>query len=67
MHFDVITLDDVKADTNQLDRFIAKRKSRWPCDARVIHAHFAHDEIINLAAWRFARNKYSTISSLHTY
>ena len=30
-HFDVTTLDDVKADT---------------CDARVIHARFARDEII---------------------
>ena len=36
---------------------VAKRKSRWPCDARVIHARFARDEIINLAARRFARNK----------
>ena len=35
MHFDVTTLDDVKADTNQTrQRFIAKRKSRWR-DARV--------------------------------
>ena len=41
----------------KLDRFIAKRKSRWPCDACVIHARFARDEIINLAARRFARNK----------
>ena len=31
-------------------------KSRWPCDAFVIHARFVHDEIINLAARRFARN-----------
>ena len=31
-------------------------KSRWPCDAFVIHAHFVHDEIINVAARRFARN-----------
>ena len=37
------------------DRFIAKRKSRWPCDACVIHARFSRDEIINLAARRFAR------------
>ena len=36
------------------DRFIAKRKSRWPCDACVIHARFARNEIINLAARRFA-------------
>ena len=43
MHFDVTTLDDVKAEANQA----AKRKSRWPCDACVI----------NLAARRFARNK----------
>ena len=45
----------------KLDRFIAKRKSRWPCDASVIHARFARDEILNLAARRsaprFARNK----------
>ena len=41
------------------DRFIAKRKSRWPCDACVIHARFARDEILNLAARRFARNNYS--------
>ena len=34
----------------KLDRFIAKRKSRWPCDAWVIHARFARDEIINLAS-----------------
>ena len=44
----------------KLDRFIAKRKSGWPCDACVIHARFARDEIINLAARRsaprFARN-----------
>ena len=53
MHFDVTTLDDVKAEANQA----AKRKSRWPCDACVIHARFARDEIINLAARRFARNK----------
>ena len=38
------------------DTFIAKRKSRWPCDACVIHAHFTRDEIINLAARHFARN-----------
>ena len=37
-------------------RFIAKRKSRCPCDACVIHARFARDEIINLTARRFARN-----------
>ena len=42
----------------KLDRFIAKRKSRWPCDAWVIHARFARDEIINLAARRFARNDF---------
>ena len=35
--------------------YLAKRKSRWPCDACVIHARFARDEIINLAARRFAR------------
>ena len=44
-HFDVTTLDDVKADT---------------CDARVIHARFARDEIIKSPgshfAPRFARN-----------
>ena len=40
----------------KLDRFIAKTKSRWPYDARVIHARFARDEIINLTARRFARN-----------
>ena len=34
----------------KLDRFIAKRKSGWPCDACVIHARFARDEIINLAS-----------------
>ena len=42
------------------DTFIAKRKSRWPCDAYVINARFTRDEIINLAARhfapRFARN-----------
>ena len=42
------------------DTFIAKRKSRWPFDACVIHARFTRDEIINLAARhfapRFARN-----------
>ena len=38
------------------DTFIAKRKSRWPCDACVIHARFTRDEIINLAARHFARN-----------
>ena len=38
------------------DTFIAKRKSRWPCDACVIHARFTREEIINLAAWHFARN-----------
>ena len=42
----------------------AKRKSRWPCDARGIHARIARDEIINLAARRFAprlarKNKYA--------
>ena len=37
--------------------YLAKRKSRWPCDACVIHARFARDEIINLAVRRFARNK----------
>ena len=47
MCFDVTTLDDVKADTNQT----ANRKSRWPCDAREKHARFSRDEIINLA-WR---------------
>ena len=31
-------------------------KSRWPCDAFVIHARLVHDDIINLAARRFARN-----------
>ena len=51
MHFDVTTLDDVNAST-----IIAKRKSHWPCDACVIHARFARDEIINLAARGFARN-----------
>ena len=40
----------------KLDRFIAKRKSGWSCDARVINARFARDEIINLTARRFARN-----------
>ena len=44
----------------KLDRFIAKRKSGWPCDACVIHARFARGDIINLAtrrsAPRFARN-----------
>ena len=49
MHFDVTTLDDVKAPT-KLDRFVAKRKSRCPCDARGRQARFARDEIINLAA-----------------
>ena len=34
------------------DTFIAKRKSRWPCDACVIHARFTRDEIINLAPSR---------------
>ena len=43
----------------KLDRFTAKRKSRWPCDARVIHARFACDEITNLAARRFARDNIS--------
>ena len=31
-------------------RFIAKRESRWSCDARVIQARFERDEIINLAS-----------------
>ena len=31
-------------------------KSRWPCDAFVIHARLVHDDIINLAVRRFARN-----------
>ena len=31
-------------------------ESRWPCDAFVIHAGFVHDEIINLAVRRFAKN-----------
>ena len=39
---------------NSID-LLAKTKSRWPCDACVIHARFARDEIINLAARRFAR------------
>ena len=43
--FDVTTLDDVEADTNQ---------TRWPCDPRMIPARFARDEIINLAARRLA-------------
>ena len=34
------------------DTFIAKGKSRWPCDACVIHARFTREEIINLAARR---------------
>ena len=46
----------------KLDRFIAKRKSRWSCDAWVIHARFARDEIINLASrgilWWYHVNKY---------
>ena len=42
---------------DRIDRFLAKRKSRWRCDACVIHARFARDEIVNLAARRFARNK----------
>ena len=46
MCFDVTTLDDVKADTNQT----ANRKSRWPYDAREKHARFSRDEIINLAS-----------------
>ena len=49
MRFDVSTLDDVKADTNQT----GNRKSRCLCDPRGKHALFARDEIINLAA----RNK----------
>ena len=47
LHFDVTSQDDVKADTNQ---------TALPCDAREKNALFAHDEIINLAARRFARN-----------
>ena len=47
MHFDVTTQDDVEADTNQ---------TALRCDAREKHALFARDEIINLAARRFARN-----------
>ena len=31
-------------------------ESRRPCDAFVIHAGFVHDEIINLAVGRFAKN-----------
>ena len=61
MHFDVTTLDDVKADTNQ---------SRWPCDARVIHARFAHDEIITsrLGASRGIRIAHSYIlNSIRIY
>ena len=52
-NFGVTTLDDVKADTKQT----RKRKSSWPCDACGMHARFARDEIINLAAGRFARNE----------
>ena len=47
MHFDVTTLDDVKADTTKLEQFIAKRISRWPWDTRVIQAR---EEIIKLAS-----------------
>ena len=38
----------------KLDRFIAKRKSRWPYHGRVIHARLARDEIINLAFVTFS-------------
>ena len=52
MRFDISTLDDVKADTNQtptkLNRFRANRKSRCPCDPRGKHARFARNEIIKL-------------------
>ena len=37
MHFDVTSWMTSRRTTNQ----IAKRKSRWHCDARVIHSRFA--------------------------
>ena len=48
-----------------LGNSIAKRKSR--CDAHVIHARFARDEAINLAARQFARNQAKEVlESLNT-
>ena len=55
MHLTSLLWMTSRRTSTKLDRFIAKRKSRWPCDACVVHARFARDEIINLAARRSAR------------
>ena len=50
-----------------IDRcIIAKGKSRWPYDARVIHARFGRDEILNLGGRRFARNQFLLHIHAHT-
>ena len=57
MHFDATTSKSRQSEhqseekrmfskATKLDRFIAKRKLHWPCEARRKRSHFASDKII---------------------
>ena len=50
MHLTSLLWMTSRRTPTKLDRFIARRKSRWPCDACVVHARFARTVIINLAS-----------------
>ena len=41
MHLTSLLWMTSRRTPTKLDRFIARRKSRWPCDACVVHARFA--------------------------